>query len=400
MEKKLGNLKPEALWNHFEEICNRPHPSRKEGKLAEYVVSIGKKHNLETAVDDFGNIVIRKPATPGKENLTPVVLQGHIDMVCEKNSDVVHDFDNDPIQCYVDGDWVKAKGTTLGSDNGIGVAAALAIAESKEIEHGPIEFLCTLDEETGLFGAQALKPGFLKADILLNLDSEEDGALYIGCAGGKSTYAKYRFAQEAVPSDSVAYELKVTGLKGGHSGLDIQAGRGNALKIMNRLLWGLTKQFAVRLNKFNGGSKHNAIPRESFAVVTVAKAKEKELLAYVDNYNNTVKIELATNEQNLKVEAVTAPMPDNVMDVVTQMNLLNSLYALPHGVITMSPDIAGLVETSTNLAVLVTEDSVVSVTTSQRSSVESEKEDIANMVASTFHLGGAEVTQGDGYPGW
>lgn len=400
MEKKLENLKPEKLWNHFEEICNRPHPSKKEEKLSEYVISFAKSHNLEYAVDDFGNIVIRKPATPGKENLTPVVLQGHLDMVCEKNSDVVHDFDNDPIQCYIEGDWVKAKGTTLGSDNGIGVAAALAVAEAKDVEHGPIEFLFTLDEETGLFGAQALKPGFLKTDILLNLDSEEDGALYIGCAGGKSTFAKFKFSPEKVPAESLAYQIKVTGLKGGHSGLDIQAGRGNALKIINRLLWGLTKQFEIKLSKLNGGSKHNAIPRESFAIVTVSKAKEQEFLAYVENYNNTVKAELATNEPNLKVEAVAAQIPENVMDTVTQMNLLNSLYALPHGVITMSPDIPGLVETSTNLAVIVTEDSTVSITTSQRSSVESEKEDIANMVASTFHLGGAEVNQGDGYPGW
>ena len=267
----LGNLKPESVWNHFEEICNHPRPSRKEEKIAAYVVSVGKRNNLETLRDEFGNVFIRKPATPGKENLTPVVLQGHLDMVAEKNSDVIHDFDKDPINPFVDGDWVKAKGTTLGADNGIGVAAALAVLESKDVEHGPLEAIFTLDEETGLFGAQALKPGFLRLPYFINLDSEEDGTLYIGCAGGQNTVVKIKYNQKDIPENTSALEFKVSGLKGGHSGLDIHTGRGNAIKIMARLLHELNYKFGIRLVSINGGSKHNAIPRECFAVIRAAK---------------------------------------------------------------------------------------------------------------------------------
>ncbi|MGE5401949.1 MAG: aminoacyl-histidine dipeptidase [Ignavibacteriales bacterium] len=400
MAKVLGELKPELLWHHFEEICNRPHPSRQEGEIAEYVVSVGKKNNLETLRDEFGNVLIRKPATKGKENLKTTVLQGHLDMVPEKNSDVKHDFEKDPIQPYVEGGWVKAKGTTLGSDNGIGVAAALAVIESKDMEHGPLEFLFTLDEETGLNGASSLKPGFLKSTVLLNLDSEEDGALYIGCAGGTTTYADFKFNSENVPSDSAAYELKVTGLKGGHSGLDIAEGRGNAIKILTRLIWNLVKKYDLKLASINSGSKHNAIPREGFAVATVSSAKASEMEKFVSEFNTTVKKELATNEPGLKIEAVKTQVPSKIMDSKSAANLLNALYAAPHGVLTMSPDIKGLVETSTNLAIVAVEDNKVSITTSQRSSVESERDDAANMVASVFTLAGADVKQGDGYPGW
>jgi dipeptidase D len=284
----LGNLKPEAVWNHFEEICKYPRPSRKEDKIAGYIVSVGQRNNLETLRDEFGNVLIRKPATQGKENLTPVVLQGHLDMVAEKNNDVQHDFDKDPITPFVDDDWVKAKGTTLGSDNGIGVAAALAVLESKDIEHGPLEAVFTLDEETGLFGAQALKPGFLKASILLNLDSEEDGTLYIGCAGGQNTIVKIKYEQKDVPDNTSAIELKVTGLKGGHSGLDINTGRGNAIKLIARLLHELNYKFGIRLVNIHGGSKHNAIPRECFAVIRTAKKTKNQILSYIESYNNIV----------------------------------------------------------------------------------------------------------------
>lgn len=400
MGKVLGSLKPELLWNHFEEICMRPHPSRKEEKLAEYIVSVGKRNNLETLRDEFGNVLIRKPATKGKENLKTTVLQGHLDMVPEKNNDVKHDFEKDPIEPYIDGEWVRAKGTTLGSDNGIGVAAALAVIESKDLEHGPLEFLFTLDEETGLNGASSLKGGWLKATVLLNLDSEEDGALYIGCAGGKNTYAKFNFTTEKVPQDSKAYEINVTGLKGGHSGLDIAEGRGNAVKILARLLWNLSEKFDARLSSINSGSKHNAIPREGFAELTVPSSKASEMEKYVSQFNDTVKKELSTNEPGLSVKASKADLPKGVMDKKTQERILNSLYGAPHGVLTMSPDIKGLVETSTNLAIVQTEDSTVSVTTSQRSSVESEKEDAADMVGSVFTLAGAQVNHGDGYPGW
>lgn len=396
----LGNLKPELLWKHFEEICNRPHPSRKEQKIAEYVVSVAKKNNLECARDEFGNVVIRKPATPGKENLTPVVMQGHLDMVAEKNSDVVHDFDKDPIKPFVDGDWVRATGTTLGSDNGIGVAAALAVMESKEIEHGPVEALFTLDEETGLFGAQALKSGFVNAKILLNLDSEEDGALYIGCAGGQNTFVKFNFETKDIPEKTSTFEIKIVGLKGGHSGLDIIAGRGNAIKIMVRLLHDLNSKFGIRLVSINGGSKHNAIPRECFATIRVGKKVSDDLLSYVENYNKTVQSELATVEPGLNVTASAAKSKSKVIDKTTAKNLIDSLYAVPNGVIKMSADIEGLVETSTNLAVVVTKGKTIEVTLSQRSSVESEKNDISNSIASLFNLTKAEVKQGDGYPGW
>ncbi|MEW6702343.1 MAG: beta-Ala-His dipeptidase, partial [Bacteroidota bacterium] len=336
MGEILGHLKPELLWNHFEELCKIPRPSRKEEKAAQYVISVAKKNNLEYATDDFGNVIVRKAATSGKENLTPVVLQGHLDMVAEKNSDVVHDFDKDPIQPYVDDDWVKAKGTTLGSDNGIGVAAALAVLESKDIEHGPIEALFTLDEETGLFGAQALKPGFVNADILMNLDSEEDGALYIGCAGGKNTFLKFKFNQNDVPANTIALEIKVTGLKGGHSGLDINTGRGNAIKLMTRLLHELNYKFGIRLVNINGGSKHNAIPRETFSVIRVSKKSVADILAYVENYNNIVQAELSTVEPNLNVVAVESKSKSKVMDKTAAKNLIDSLYAVPNGVIKMS----------------------------------------------------------------
>ena len=252
------------------------------------LLSVGKRNNLETLRDEFGNVLIRKPATPGKENLTPVVLQGHLDMVAEKNNDVKHDFDKDPIIPFVDGDWVKATGTTLGSDNGIGVAAALAVFESKDVEHGPLEAIFTLDEETGLFGAQALKPGFLKSSILVNLDSEEDGTLYIGCAGGQNTVVKIKYNQKDIPDNTSAIELKVTGLKGGHSGLDINTGRGNAIKLIARLLHELNYKFGIRLVSINGGSKHNAIPRECFSVIRVAKKAKDEILSYVETYNKIV----------------------------------------------------------------------------------------------------------------
>jgi len=263
MGKVLGNLKPELVWYHFEEICKYPRPSKKEEKIAGYIVSVGKKLGLKTEKDKFGNIVIRKPATPGKENLKTVVLQGHIDMVCEKNRDVEHDFDNDPIYPYIDGDWVKAKGTTLGADNGIGVACALAVLESKDIEHGPLECLFTLDEETGLTGASSLKKGFLKADILINMDSEELGSLFIGCSGGKNTAATFKAKLEKTPRNYSTFELKVGGLKGGHSGLEIHVGRGNAVKILNRLIWSYSQENNIRLSEINGGNKHNAIPRET-----------------------------------------------------------------------------------------------------------------------------------------
>ena len=400
MGSVLGHLKPELVWYHFEEICKHPRPSKKEEKIAQYVVSVGERLGLQTEKDKFGNIVIRKPATPGYENRKAVVLQGHIDMVCEKNRDVEHDFDNDPIYPYIDGDWVKAKGTTLGADNGIGVACALAVLESKDIEHGPLECLFTLDEETGLTGASSLKKNWLKADILINMDSEDLGKIFIGCSGGKNTAATFKAKLEKAPRNYSSYELKVAGLKGGHSGLEIQVGRGNAVKILNRAIWSYSQENNIRLSEINGGNKHNAIPREAFAVVLVPKNDEKKLKKFVAKYNETVKSEYAAVEPDLVVSMEKHSAPEKVMDEKTQKHLVNALYAIPHGVIKMSNDIPGLVETSTNLAVVETAGKNINIVTSQRSPVYSQNVDITNMVTAVLKLAGAEITYGDGYPGW
>jgi dipeptidase D len=396
----LGHLKPESVFNQFEEICKYPRPSKQEEKIAEYVMSVGERNNLKTVKDAFGNIIIFKPATPGFENRKTVALQGHIDMVCEKNRGVEHDFDNDPIDVYIDGEWIKARGTTLGADNGIGVAAALAVLEDKTLKHGPLEFLFTLDEETGLTGASSLDPSILKADILLNMDSEEEGSLYIGCSGGKTTMANFTFSAEPVPADSVAYEIKVLGLTGGHSGLEIQTGFGNAIKIINRLIWHSTKHQSLRIAKIEGGNKHNAIPREAFATVTIPQSHEADFLAYVTEYNKIVKDENVTKDPNLSVTVEKCELPAEVMDIKTHRNLIDALYAIPHGVLKMSPDIEGLVETSTNLAIIETVGANVKIVTSQRSSVASEIRDSVDMVTSVFYLAQAKVNHGDGYPGW
>ncbi|MBK9098903.1 MAG: aminoacyl-histidine dipeptidase [bacterium] len=400
MGNVLGHLEPKLVWHHFEEICKYPRPSKKEEKIAEYVLSVGNRLGLQTEKDKFGNILIRKPATPGKENLMTVALQGHIDMVCESNRGVEHDFDNDPIQPYIDGDWVKAKGTTLGADNGIGVAAALAVLESKDIQHGPLEALFTLDEETGLTGASSLKKGWMKADILINMDSEELGTIFIGCSGGKNTAAKIKAKWEKAPKNYSSFELKVAGLKGGHSGLEIHVGRGNAVKILNRLIFEYSAENTLKLASINGGNKHNAIPREAFAVVAVPKKDEKSLKKFVSKFNDKVKAEFAAVDADLHVDAEKHAMPEKFMDDKTQKRLVNAIYAIPHGVVKMSNDIPGLVETSNNLAVVETVGKHINFVTSQRSSVASENVDITNMVTSIFVLAGAEISYGDGYPGW
>lgn len=400
MGKILGHLKPELLWNHFEEICKYPRPSKKEEKIAAHIVSEGERLGLETTKDKFGSILIRKPATPGFENRKTVVLQSHIDMVCEKNRGVEHDFDNDPIQPYIDGEWVKAKGTTLGADNGIGVAAALSVLESKDIQHGPIEALFTLDEETGLTGANSLKKNWLKADILINMDSEEEGSIYIGCSGGLNTRASFKVKPEKTPKNNLAYELNITGLKGGHSGLEINIGRANAVKLLIRLLYSYGKTNEYRIASIEGGNKHNAIPREAFAKVAIPKKDEKSFKKFVKKFNATVKDEYASTEPDLKIGLDKIKNVEKVFNLKLQKNLINALYAVPHGVIKMSPDIPDLVETSTNLAVVVTEGKHVNVVTTQRSSVASEITDIRDMVSSAFELAGAELMYNDGYPGW
>ncbi|MCE1190461.1 MAG: aminoacyl-histidine dipeptidase [Ignavibacteria bacterium] len=400
MGSVLGHLNPALVWKHFEALTQCPRPSKKEEKAVAYVKNFGESKGLETILDSFGNVIIKKPATKGKENVKTVILQGHLDIVCEMNRGIEFDFDNDPLQIYIDGEYVKAKGTTLGADNGIGVAAALAILEDDSFEHGPIECLFTLDEETGLTGATNLQAGVLKGSILLNLDSEEEGSLYIGCSGGKDTKGFISFTTEETCECCEAFELKVAGLLGGHSGLEIHEGRGNAIKIINRLMWEYSRKNKLRLSSIEGGNKHNAIPREAFATVLVPEVDVQKFTDFVKEYEKTVKAENATKEPNLTVTLGTCEYPAFKIDAVAQEKLMNILYAMPHGVIKMSADIPGLVETSTNLAVVHTLQDKISIMTSQRSSVASENDDVVNMAETVLLLAGAEVEHGDGYPGW
>jgi len=400
MDNTFINLSPESVWKYFYDITRIPRPSKKEEKVAKYLIDFAKKHKLGFEQDETGNILIRKPAITGMEKRKMVCLQSHMDMVCEKNTDVEFDFEKDPIQAYVDGEWLKAKGTTLGADDGIGIATQLAILSSTNIEHGPLECLFTVDEETGLTGAFGLSPGFLKSEILLNLDSEDDGQIFIGCAGGMDTTIKIWYKKELVPDWALPYKISVKGLKGGHSGDDINKGLGNANKILNRLLFKAWNQFGVRLNEFDGGNLRNAIAREAEAIVLVNKAIIDKFNKLVEEFNKTVKKELKTTEPDLVVKTFQVERPYFVIDESSQRKLINVLYACPHGVIEMSRDIPNFVETSTNLASVKTESDYFYITTSQRSSVQSSLEDVANMVSSVFKLVDADIDHSDGYPGW
>lgn len=400
MNNKLLSLEPERLWYYFNEILTIPRPSKKEGKIIEYLISFGKKYTLETIQDEVGNVLIRKQATPGMENRKTVVLQSHVDMVCEKNNDIDFDFNNDPIQAWIDKGWVKAKGTTLGADDGIGIAAQLAILESKTIVHGPVECLFTIDEETGLTGAFGLKPGFLKGEILLNLDSEDDGELFIGCAGGKDTVINMGYVKEDIPSHFNSFKLTVTGLLGGHSGDDIHKGRGNANKLLNRMLWQAGKEFGLRLTEFNGGNLRNAIAREANALINIPEKNTERFNTFISSFAKTLQTEYRVTEPGLNVILSKVSPLTYVLNPESQNKLLNAIYTCPHGVIAWSAEIDNFVETSTNLASVKFKDDLIKITTSQRSSVESAKEDIGNMVASTFLLAGAKVKHTDGYPGW
>lgn len=400
MNEEVKNLKPARLWHYFGDILEIPRPSKKEEKIAAYLVEFGKKHGLETMRDEIGNVIIRKPATPGKENTKSVVMQSHIDMVCEKNADKVFDFDNDPIEAYIEDGWVTANGTTLGADCGIGVALSLAILESKDIEHGPIECLFTVDEETGLTGAFGLDPQVLKSNILLNLDSEDDGLIFIGCAGGKDTVAEMPYKKEPIPAGYTAYRVSVTGLKGGHSGDDIEKGLGNANKVLNRALWNAANDFGLLVSDFNAGNLRNAIAREGFAIVMLPQDNAVAFEEYISGFNKTVKAEFHVTDPGVNVSCEKTETPAYIIDKNTQDNLLKGIYACPHGVIAMSQDIDDFVETSTNLASVKFKDDVIEITTSQRSSVESAKDDICAMVASTLQLAGCTTRHTDGYPGW
>ncbi len=400
MGKVLGHLEPKSVWNLFEEICEIPRPSRKEVQIREWLVKFAKKNKLDYRQDAIGNIVIRKPAVKGFEKKKILVLQGHVDMVCEKNADVEHDFDKDPIRPLIDGDWVKAQGTTLGADNGIGVAYMLAILESDKLQHGPLECLFTVDEETGLTGAANLEPDFLAGRMLLNLDSEDDTELCIGCAGGLDTMATFQYDRVNNETDHITFRLTVSGLKGGHSGDDINKGRGNANKILARLLWNGERMFELRLAQINGGNLRNAIAREAFAIFTIPRKFKKDFEEKIHEMILDITEEQKTREPELKIILHDTVMPDCLIDYSTQARLLGALYACPHGVMGMSPHIEGLVETSTNLASVKMTPKDILIATSQRSSMNSLKRDAADMVSSVFQLAGAKVKQGDGYPGW
>ena len=394
----IKNLDPKPLWENFYKLTQIPRPSKKEGKVVEFLEKFGKDLGLETIKDEVGNIIIKKPATKGYENRKTVVLQGHVDMVPQSDSDF--DFENNPIEAYVDGDWVKANGTTLGADNGMGVAAAMTVLQSNDLEHGPVEALFTVDEETGMTGANALKPGLLDAEILINMDSEDEGELYIGCAGGLETVAKFHYKKEDLPADAKAYNLEVKGLQGGHSGLDIHLQRGNATKILNRVLWYGNEHLDMRLATIDAGSLRNAIARSASAVVVVPKSQSGEFENYVKEVTESVKNELSEVDPDLKIEAKETDLPEEVIDVKTQENMLRAIYGCPHGVMRMSDAMEGLVETSTNMAVAKSKGDHVFVQTLQRSSVDSAKEDLGNMIRSVFELGGAEVMHQGAYPGW
>ncbi|MDP1623591.1 MAG: aminoacyl-histidine dipeptidase [Bacteroidales bacterium] len=400
MIKEIQQLQPERLWHYFLEICKIPRPSKKEEKIAAYIQEFAKTHNLKCNIDEAGNVLVKKAATPGYERRRGVILQSHLDMVCEKNSDTVHDFDHDPIIPRIDDNWIKAKGTTLGADDGIGIAAALAILEASDIPHGPLEALFTMDEETGLTGAFALKPGQLESRILINLDSEDEGQLFIGCAGGKDTVATMPIDTEDVPSGHVAFKASLTGLKGGHSGDDINKGLGNAVKFMNRFLWNASDLFEIALADFNAGNLRNALAREAFAVFTVHRDNKQSLLDYATEFFSDIRNEVKVTEPDLTFVVEPAGMPEFVLDSALQADLLDALYACPHGVIAMSREIPDFVETSTNLASVKFVDKKIVITTSQRSSVESSKKDVADMVASVFYLMQADVVHSAGYPGW
>lgn len=397
----IKDLKPSGIWNYFYEITQIPRPSKKEEKIIAYLLEFAKKHNLEVKKDDAGNVLITKPATKGKENLPTVILQGHVDMVCEKNSGTKHDFDKDPIETYIDGEWLKAKGTTLGADNGMGVAAALTILASDTIEHGKLECLFTVDEETGLTGAYALGKDFLNGDILINLDTEEEGEIYIGCAGGKITTVTFTYKKQDVPANYFWFKVQVNGLNGGHSGSEIHKGLGNANKVLNRYLWALSRKYNLALAEIDGGNLHNAIAREAYAIAGVPYGDKEHVIVELNTLAPDIEAELKAVDPNLKMTVASTDTPAFAIDRDTTLNLLNAIYACPHGVLAMSHEIPGLVETSTNLAsVKMKEGNKIVITTSQRSSTNSLKDDAGNIVNSVFTLAKAEVVHSAGYPGW
>ena len=398
---EITRLQPESVFFRFDEICKIPRASKKEDKIVEYLLRFAESRGLTAKRDSAGNVLIEKQASKGMETKPTVVLQSHLDMVCEKNDGTVHDFDIDPIIPYIDGNWIKARGTTLGADCGIGIAAALDLLADEKATHGPLECLFTVDEETGLTGAENIEPGFFTGKILINLDSEDEGELFIGCAGGIDTRISFAYEKEAVPSQVAAFTVSISGLSGGHSGDDINKERGNSIKILNRFLCAASRRHGIRLSRFEGGNLRNAIPREACALFVVNLASVESLKNDFDLFSDNMLDEYKATELKLKLSLIQAEIPKYVIDESVQFELLHALRCCPSGVLNMSADIPGLVETSTNLASLkFVGDNGISIGTSQRSSVESRKIEASETIKSLFALTSASVSSGEGYPGW
>ncbi len=396
-----SELKPELVWTFFREICSIPRLSKDEAKIREYLLKFAQKINLESREDEAGNILIIRPSSPGLEKRKTVVLQSHMDMVGEKNADHPHDWTKDPIIPVIKDGWVSASGTTLGADDGIGIAAQMAILADKNITTGRIECLFTVDEESGMTGAINLKPGFFEGRILINLDSEDEGILYIGCAGGMDTVGEMQYEPDAPGSGTEALDISVTGLRGGHSGDEIHKGFGNSVKIMNRLLWNLSNEFTIFLSTFDGGNLRNAIPREAFAKIVVEKTSKDSIKKWISDFSDLMLDELGHIEKDFKISVRDSALPDRVMDIDSQDKLLASLTCCPHGPIAWSKEMDDLVETSTNLAsVKFVENNTIRIVTTQRSSIDSSKRDVAAMVETCLKLAGAKVEHSAGYPGW
>ena len=400
MDKNIAALQPQEVWKHFQEICAIPHPSHHEEGIRDYIVAFAQKHGIEYKVDEAGNVLLRKPATPGMEDRKGIILQAHMDMVPQKNGDKTFDFEKDAIQPYVDGEWVTADGTTLGADNGMGMSAILAAMESSDLKHGPLEGLFTMTEETGMDGAFGLKPGLLAGDILLNLDSETEGELYVGCAGGLDANITLDYQEEALPAGYKAFTTTVKGLRGGHSGMEIILGRANANKALFRLLRMAESKFGLQIVSVDGGGLRNAIPREASATVAVPEAKADDFIKAAADYETILIEEFKGVEDNISVTVSAVELPARIMAGDAARKLTNAICGCPNGVFRMSPSMKGLVQTSTNLARVVSDGKQVKMQCLLRSSVRSEKEYLAEMIESVFELAGARCEFIGGYDGW
>ncbi len=400
MSNEIRNLEPKIIWNHFADLNAIPRPSKKEEQVIEFMMNFGKNLHLETFTDSVGNVIIKKPATKNFEDRKTIVLQSHLDMVHQKNSSTIFDFENEGINMFIEEDWVTADGTTLGADNGMGVAAIMAVLSSKEIQHPTIEALFTIDEETGMTGAMGLKPGLLEGEILLNLDTEEDDEIGMGCAGGVDITATRKYSEELTPDNAKGFSITVKGLNGGHSGMDIHKGLGNANKIMNRLLFeGFTK-FGLRISEINGGSLRNAIPRESKAIVSIDAISMEIFLKEIQQLITRIKNEFLTVEPNLIIEIQKVTTPEKVMEVGVQENFTKAIYTSLNGVYRMSPTISGLVETSNNIARVIAKEGSIKINCLTRSSSDSSKQDLTNSLKSAFELAGFDIEVSGEYPGW